>query len=51
MTIHWFDDGLIETAKVGGKGSSLIEMRAAGWTVEPMPMPHGAHSVLAWREG
>ncbi len=35
MTIHWFDDGLTETARVGGKGSSLIEMQAAGLPVPP----------------
>ncbi len=35
MMIHWFDDGLTETAKVGGKGSSLIEMQAAGLPVPP----------------
>ena len=46
MRIHWFDDGLTETAKVGGKGSSLIEMRAAG-----LPVPPGfCVSVEGYRE-
>ena len=36
MTIHWFDDGPTATAAVGGKGSSLIEMLAAG-----LPVPLG----------
>ena len=35
MTIHWFDDGPAEIATVGGKGSSLIEMQAAGLPVPP----------------
>ncbi len=35
MTIHWFDDGVTGTDEVGGKGSSLIEMQAAGLPVPP----------------
>ena len=35
MSIHWFDEGPTETASVGGKGSSLIEMRNAGLPVPP----------------
>ena len=35
MTIHWFEDGQPETAGVGGKGSSLIEMMGAGLPVPP----------------
>jgi pyruvate,water dikinase len=35
MTIHWFDDGPTETTSVGGKGSSLLEMLAAGLPVPP----------------
>ena len=35
MSIHWFDDGPTETAHVGGKGSSLIEMLGAGLPVPP----------------
>jgi len=35
MTIHWFDDGPTETATVGGKGASLIEMLNAGLPVPP----------------
>ena len=36
MSIHWFEDGPTETASVGGKGSSLIEMLNAG-----LPVPSG----------
>ncbi len=35
MAIHWFDDGVTGTDVVGGKGSSLIEMQAAGLPVPP----------------
>lgn len=35
MAIHWFDDGPTDTAQVGGKGSSLIEMLNAGLPVPP----------------
>ena len=35
MTIHWFEDGPTEVARVGGKGASLIEMLAAGLPVPP----------------
>ena len=46
MTIHWFDDGVAATDEVGGKGSSLIEMQAAG-----LPVPPGfCVSVGGYRE-
>lgn len=35
MAIHWFDEGPTETARVGGKGSSLLEMMNAGLPVPP----------------